>query len=257
MKKFISRAICLSLICKSLLPSALEGKTRAFSPNIPGQPLIFNVSKPSISSFERILFSKLSRHDLESLLELTANSTRLSEDLLGLVTAMNLPMSTPQRQSIVNLYNQDISITISLINDTFRSLKGSSSKKLANLVEQTLTSFVQITNKMLVDSAGNPSNQLFQQDYQLMQVNVINYFNSMIDEMSRKLNPNLKSESKNGIEGLVSCMSLYISNTNSMVVGGVAGPRNMVFSRQQVIKNLAQFLSSIFAAQATRRSCGR
>ena len=241
----------LVIFCLSIMAFPLSAKTKAYSPNIPGQPLIFHTSKPSISPIEKKILDQLSCSQLQALFGLANSSIRLSEGLLGLVGTLYLPIEKNQKLSVSKLYNEDIEASILQIDRLFFSLGGSSSKKLAQLMNQTLTSFAQIANQMIHDTVGISTNKLFHKDYLQMQSEVINHFVAELEKFNFSASAlPLKARSENALEGMVSCFSLFISDTDSLVSRDNAGPKSMVLARQQFISNLTVFVEATFALQA-------
>lgn len=249
MKNFLT---CLAL-SMALVPMYAQGKTDAYSPDIPGQPLIFHTSTPSISTAEQKLFQGLSRKDKHALFEVTTMSIRLSEGILGLVGTLYLPTNTYQKNRVASLYSRDINASISSLYQTFLTLKGPQSQELADLVLQTLRSFTEITNEMLSDTVNNSNNAEFHQDYLQMQIDVINNFKSGIANLFPGCHESpFEAEAISALEGLVSNVSLYMTNLDGLVNESQAGPRNMVFARQQLSLNLTAFIQSTFALQITK-----
>lgn len=226
--------------------------TNAYSPSIPGQPLIFHTTTPSISSADQKIIKELSSKEIENLFKLSTTSIQFSEGLLGLIGTAYLPITQDQQGSLSSLYNQDINVAIGIIYQEFLSFRGGSSKRFADLINQTLISFVEIANQMIGDTVGSSSNALFQQDYQEMQDHVINYFKAGVANIynNNGTNRSLKAEAESALEGLVSCLTLYISSLQSLVNDGNAGQRNMVFARQKLFKNLAAFVEDTFILQS-------
>lgn len=246
---------CLSAI---MMPISTHCKTEAFSPSIPGQPLIFHTTIPSVSKLDRKIFEKLSNSQVHKLYELSKLGILLSEEVLGLVGTIFLPTSLAQKESVALIYDNDMASVIDQINQLFLSLEGDSSQQLANLVKHTLDSFIQITNEMLRNTAIVPNNTAYQQNYMQMQVEVINAFKAGLDELfdDSETNAILKAEAGSALEALVSCLSLYILNTQSLVNGN-SGSKNLVLARQQILKNMAIFVETTFVLQAlTSNQCG-
>lgn len=205
----------------------------AFSPSTPGQPLIFHHKEPPVSPFEQKLFKLLSTCQRELL---TEASIRLSEDLLGLVDTHFLPDSKKQEKNLAYLYNRDIRASIALIN--------------VKLIDQTMTTFVEITNQMLKDVSNT---KLFHKDYQKMQKEVINRYKAKLEKIATKKTAFIQAEAESALEGMVSCLSLYISSTDSLVNGGEAVYSNMVLARQQLIKNLTIFVEATFVLTNSKK----
>ena len=218
-----------------LAHSGLFGNTTAYSPSTPGQPLIFHKTTPTAPPFE---------HNIppQQLIDLSLKCVRLGEDFLGLAGVQFLPIQEKQRLSVKIVFNNDITTSIGLI------VKDFTSKELAQLINQTLTSFKEITNKMLDNTINVPTNKLYHKDYLQMQEQVINEFKA---GLGGKTAP----EAVYALEGLVSCMALFISDLNSIVEGGQPGSKNMVLARQQVVGNLTQFVIATFALQTQQRKC--
>lgn len=230
------------------LPDEAICKIQAYSPSIAGQPLIFHNSKNPIHFFDRKTFRKLNKDEIKKACHVTETSVSLSENLIGLVETTFLQINPTSKQNLSIAYNQQIDLLISEIHDKFASLKGYPSKRLATLIKQTLSSFSQITNQMLNDVVD--SNVLFQQDYLQMQEQVINYFISKQEIIFKDAGHNpLRVEMQSALEGLVSNMSLYISDLNSLVNGNDVGSRNVVLSRQQILQNLTLFVESSFVLE--------
>lgn len=246
MNKILKRGCLYGLaIC---LPVASYCKTTAYSPSIAGQPLIFHKSNSSL--IDHKFFKNLSRKQTEQLFEFSRLSVRLSVALLGLVETFFLSIDPSQKQNLVILYNDEINTTISLIDHEFRSLKGHS-KKLTKLIQQTLKSFTQITNQMLIDITAGLTNE-FQQDYQEMQTQVINHFKMGISKILKKHDHSLaKAEAESGLEGLVSAISLCMTDLKDLIDGSDSVSKNLILVRQQVTKNLTIFVNSNFFLQIT------
>lgn len=247
----------LSLI---FLPLSVQCKTRAFSPSIPGQPLIFHQTKPSLTPLEKKILKKLSPDQLKQLLKISNASTKLSEGVLGLASATFLPIDNNQKQHVSMLYKKYISTSIFQIYRAFLTSEKHSSKQFAQLIKQTLVSFVETTDQMLIDSDKFSSNDLFHQDYLQMQERVINYYKAGSKKIFNESAQNsiFQAEAESALEGLVSCIVLFIANTNSIVHGDNPTPNNTVGARQEVVENLAQFVESAFALQEIylNKKCG-
>jgi hypothetical protein len=243
---------CWGILClaiSSILPSAGFCNTEAYAPSIPGQPLIFHHNTKEKCLFSHKIFHELSSENIERVLKLSRESIGLSEALLGLIEIMFLQIDPSIKGDVAAIYNEEIAFLISEITHTFNSEQGHTSKKLSKLMGQTLHSFAQITNQMLVDRSLNV---LFQQDYLEMQEEVINYFNTILAGILKgDRQKSFADEAESALEGLVSCMALYISNLNTLTNGNYAGPRSVVLSRQQIIQNLTLFVDSTFALVLT------
>lgn len=241
MKRIVN---CIVMVCLFAIPIACECETVAYSPSIPGQPLIFHKTTPF--SFEEEIASKLSPENRDHLLHLSRLSSRLSEELLGLVGNAFLPLGQTQKASVTSLYNKGIDAAIDQINQTFLKLEGSSSKQLARLVELTLINLTRITNEMVV----NP--EAIQQAYLEMQQQVINFYtvglNDILSESAQK--SVLQADAVSALEGLVSCLTLSILDTNSLVNNASSGQKNLVLTRQQINKMLTMFVELTFALRA-------
>ena len=236
MKKVV--IFCLGLFS---LPTAIYSKTHAYSPSISGQPLIFHTSAPSISPLEQKIFEQLSAEQLGQLYQLSFNTIRLLTGV-GLVGSHFLSIEPKQKTSVADLYNQNIASAIKQIEKEFTRL---CLAQLTVLMDQTLTSFVQIANQMLLDA----STELYQEDYQRMQIEVINHFKKGVGKLF-PYDSYLKAEAVSSLEGMVSCLSLYITGSVSLVDEGDPVPQNMVFARQKLIMNLTNFVEATFALQA-------
>lgn len=246
MKRFLNAGIfCLGVLAISF-PTYSYSKSIAFSPSLPGQPLIFNKSSPS-HLFDRKTFKRLSPKQTEKLFDLSQLSVRLSTNINGLVEIFFLPIDAGQKQSLIIRYNEDINETISLIDKEFLAIKGHFSKRLAKLIHHTLITLTQLTNEMLVNiTMGNIEE--FQQDYLQMQIQVINAYKEGISKILKnhdKLS-SAEEEAENGLEGLVSTLSLYITNMDELINGSNSVSKSLVQAPQQIIENLTQFIDFNF-----------
>lgn len=242
------------LFCLGLMTCPLfvhSSATVAFSPSTPGQPLIFHHKKPSVSLFEQKVLEQLSEGQLAQLHGLSDASIRFSKGVLGLVASHFLPDSEKQEKNLELLYNRDIQASINQIDGIFPG------GKLAKLMNQTLSSYVEIANQMLHNVSDNA---LFHKDYQKMQVKVINRFKAKLEKItpSTKKTTLLQAEADSALEGMVSCLSLNISATESLVDGGQSVYSNMVLARQQLIKNVTVFVEAAFVLEVITnyKKCG-
>lgn len=247
---------CLSLLGTISPSTQLYCRTEAFSPSIPGQPLIFHTSNMSLSVIEKKILKKLPDSTLCQLAKLSELSQQMSEELIGLIGTLFLRLSEDQKQSFQFLYLLNINDNVFKINYIFYS--STAYDPLGPLLEETLTLLVQIVNQMLENTAIVPDNALFQQDYIQMQQQVINPFNVALTRIKdSEINSYLKAEAKSSLEALVSCLTLTISNTNSMVHGNNTGSRNLILARQQILKNLVTLIEATYALQVlTSKKCG-
>jgi hypothetical protein len=260
MKLFRQAGFLCAGVSMLAFPASGHCRTKAYSPPIQGQPLIFHKSKPTLSPYENEMCTRLSNKQKINLSLLTELSVDLSDQLLGLSEAWYLPITQDQQDTLVSDYNEQIEDTIHKIYKIFRTLKGDSSKELAKVIRNTLTSFASITNQMLFDlTEGANPNELFQQDYLRFQHEVINYYKDslhhILSHAERKTI--LKAESEGALEGLVSTFSLYVLDLDTVVDQGGDVPGNMILARNQVFKNLQIFLDSIYVLQAiSNKKCG-
>src|ERR1700728_3707640 len=202
----------------------LQGKTIAYSPSIPGQPLIFHTKKPTLSPIEKEICDRLSPSDLTKLSKL---SQQISQELVGFIGTIFFPLSGEQQQNLTSLYLSEINENIHKITQVF--LSSADNDSLSTLLEQTLTNLVQITNQMLTNSAITPNTVLFHENYIQMQQGVIHPFNAALTTITKDCaqESEIKAKAKSALEGLVSCISLYISNTNNVVNGNNPGSTSL------------------------------
>ncbi len=226
--------------------TTLQCKTIAISPTIPGQPLIFHVQKPTLSPIEKKILARLSSHQVNQLTKLSVLSQEMSQELVGFIGDIFLPLSGEQQQNITSLYLFDINDDIQKIKKVFLSSSGNES--ISSLLEQTLTHLVEITNQMLTNTAINSNSSLFQANYNQMQDEVINPFNAALTSIIKDSEKEtyFKAESRSALEGLVSCIALCISNTNNVVNGDNPGSKSLVLVRQQIEKKLVDLVESTF-----------
>lgn len=231
MKGMMNLVVIVSLLA---IPLTCECKTVAYSPSIPGQPLIFHHTTPF--SFEKKIASKLPSRNRYQLLHLSKLSNRLSKGLLALIGDTCRPPDPVQK--VNTLINQ--------VYQTFLKLEGSSSKQLASLVEQTLINLAHITNEMVVNREG------FQQAYSEMQQQVINFYTAGLNNIvtKRTRGSNLNAISISALEGLVSCIALSILDRDSLVNHANPDLKNLILVRKQTKKMLTMFIESTFALQA-------
>lgn len=246
MEGFLNRII---IVCLSIIPITCDCKTVAYSPSIPGQPLIFHTTTPS--SFENEIADKLCPKNRYLFFRLSKLSSRLSEEFLSLVGNAFLPLVQAQSVNVTTLYNRSIDESIDQIHKIFSSLKGSSSKKLSKLVKETLINLKDVTNLLVV----NPID--FQEGYSEMQQQVINFYTDGLEDIlsSSSQNSVLEADAVSALEGLVSCLGLVILDTESLVNDSISGQKDLVFARQQTNINLAIFLEATFGLQAGKKKC--
>lgn len=225
-------------------------KIVAYSPSIPGQPLIFHKNEGPNCTIEKKIHDKLGLKNTRKVAHLSQVATRMSEDLIGLIDSLFLLIDPSSKEKIAAIYNEEIKFFISEITHTFSSVKGPPSKKFAKLMNQTLSSFVQISNEMLIDTIGVSTNALFQQDYLKMQEQVINHFNSELANLLKESrHSSLRADVESALQGLVSGTALYISNLNSLTNGRSVGPKSLVLSRQQIEQKLTLFVEASFVLE--------
>lgn len=246
----MKRVVChIVIFCLFAFPVACECKTVAYSPSIPGQPLIFHSTTPSSS--ENTIAATLSSKNRHRLLHLSKLCSRLSEELLGLVENASLPHDCKHKASVISHYNARIDAAIDEIYRIFRTLEGPVSKPMARLIKHTLIHLTRITHEMVANPHG------FQQDSLEMQQQVINFYTVCLEDILSQSAQNsvLKADAVSALEGVVSCLTLLILNTDSLVNHGNSGQKNFVLARQQINKNLTMFVEATFALQARYDKC--
>ncbi len=245
---FLTHGTLSLLFLASFLPFSVDCKTVAFSPSIPGQPLIFHHTSHPISTFEKRVSYKLTCDNSSNFSKLSKASKQMFKGLLGIVDTTFSEQDLFQRQLLVAKYHDDIQASIDKVHKIIHSLKSHSAKKLANLLEQTLLSFVKITNEIVVNSVESSSNEFFHLAYLQMQEQVINGFNTGISQIFKKntFRTSIKAESDSALHGLVSNTNLYISDLKNLSNSGGASSRSVELSREQILKNLTVFIETTF-----------
>lgn len=228
------------------LPFFAFGGTKAYSPNIPGQPLIFHTTTPSLTPIQKALLENLSTCQRYKFVGLSHVSLTLAELYMGLADVVFVPLDLTQKQSVAVLYNFNIANSITRIGKLFVSANGKNANEIAQLIKQTLSNFTKIALQ-LMDDAVQGNSQQFHLDYQKMQTEVIDPFVSAIDTLST--NSALIAEAESSLEGLVSSFSLFLANNNSTVNHEQPVSTSTVLARQQVNKYLIAFIERTFGLE--------
>jgi hypothetical protein len=246
----------LSLIGFTFSIDPLYCETTAYSPSIPGQPLIFHTTNPSLSPIEKKILKQLSNSKIRYLQKLSRISQSISEELAGLIGTVFLPIDQLKQEIVSSIYLSDIENDLQNITAIFA--KTSRNDLLGAALQQTLSKLVLISNQMLINTAIDPNIALFQENYVQMQELVINPFKLALSVYNDSLkNLYLKAEAKSALEALVSCITLIISNTSSIVNGDNPGTKNLVLARQQIVKNLIILVETTYVLQVlTTKKCG-
>ncbi len=232
-----------SFIC---LPLFVYGETEAYSPSIPGQPLIFHTTTPSLTLLQKAILERLSTCQQYKFVALSRVSLKLTDLYMGLAGASFIPLDPAQKQRVTALYTLNIGTSIHKIHRLFVSANGHQAEEIAQLITQTLANFTKVALQM-IDDAVLGNNAQFQQDFQNMQTEVINFYERGVHKLSK--NSALIAEAESSLEGLISNFSLFLANTNSSVNQGQPVSTSTVLARQQVNKNLLAFIERTFGLQ--------